>query len=114
MHVLYTIYGNDSYAATECCRLWVVRALHCNHTVAASSTNFANHHHSTLTTFLGFPLTEELVKNVAEESGVLELTDNFISAEFRAKCISIIPYPDQVEPNECYDAFIYLKTNFNN
>lgn len=61
----------------------------------------------------GFPITEEQLKDAAENSGVLQLDNDFISPEFRAKCTNILPYPDQVEPNECYDAFIYLKTNFN-
>lgn len=61
---------------------------------------------------LGFPITEEQLKDVAETSGVLKVSQDFISPEFRAQCLSIIPYPDQVEPNECYDAFIYLKTAF--
>lgn len=61
----------------------------------------------------GFQLQKRNWKIAAENSGVLQLNNDFISPEFRAKCTNIIPYPDQVEPNECYDAFIYLKTNFN-
>ena len=36
---------------------------------------------------------------------------DFLSEEFRAACLEIIPFPDLVEPNECSDAFVYLKTN---
>jgi hypothetical protein len=52
------------------------------------------------------------LQEVAEQSGVLELDDDFLSPEFRAACLQIIPYPELVEPSECSDAFVYLKTNF--
>ena len=46
------------------------------------------------------------------QSGVLEVEDDFLSPEFRACCLKIIPHPELVEPSECSDAFIYLKENF--
>jgi hypothetical protein len=52
------------------------------------------------------------LQEVAEQSGVLELDDDFLSPEFRAACLRIIPHAELVEPSECLDAFIYLKTNF--
>lgn len=61
---------------------------------------------------LGFAITEEQLEEVSEVSGVLEQSDDFISAEFRAKCEQIIPYPGKVEPHECKEAFMYLKDNF--
>ena len=62
--------------------------------------------------YSGFSVSEEQLKNVAEMSGVLEVAQDFMSTEMRQQCSAIIPYPTEVEPNECYDAFIYLKHNF--
>ena len=61
---------------------------------------------------LGFQITEQQLQDVAEQSGVLQLDDDFLSPDFRAACLQVIPYPELVEPSECSDAFIYLKTNF--
>ena len=61
--------------------------------------------------FTGFSVTEEQLKDVAEMSGVLEVPQDFLSTEMREQCSAIIPYPTEVEPNECYDAFKYLKHN---
>ena len=61
---------------------------------------------------LGFDITEQELQEVAEQSGVLQLDDDFLSPDFRAACLQIIPYPVLVEPSEGSDAFVYLKTNF--
>lgn len=49
---------------------------------------------------------------MAQVSGVMDTEDDFLSPNFRAECERIIPYPKEVEPNECKEAFIYLKENF--
>ena len=51
------------------------------------------------------------MQKVAEQSQVLQVEKDFLSEEFRAACLEIIPFPDLVEPNDCSDAFVYLKTN---
>ena len=48
---------------------------------------------------------------VEEQSQELQVEKDFLSEEFRAACLEIIPFPDLVEPNECSDAFVYLRTN---
>ena len=61
---------------------------------------------------IGWPVTEDELKEAALHSGVLSVEDDFLDATFRSKCEKIIPYPDQVKPNECKDAFLYLKEKF--
>jgi hypothetical protein len=61
---------------------------------------------------IGIPVTGEQLEEVAQVSGVMDVEDDFLSPNFRAECERIIPYPKEVEPNECKEAFIYLKENF--
>ena len=61
---------------------------------------------------IGCPVTEDKLKEAALHSGVLSVEDDFLYATFRSKCEEIIPYPDQVKPDECKDAFLYLKEKF--
>ncbi len=58
------------------------------------------------------PVTDDQLKVVALHSGVLEVEEDFVDAEFRKKCEEIIPYPEKVEPSNCKDAFLYLKEEF--
>lgn len=62
----------------------------------------------------GFPVTEEQLRDVAQHSGVLEIDDDYIESEFRAKCARIIPMPVEchVEPAECAEAYKYLKRKY--
>lgn len=61
----------------------------------------------------GVPITEDQLKDAVEKSGIRDVDNYRILPEIRAKCSHIISYPNKVEPNECSDALIYLKTNFN-
>ena len=61
--------------------------------------------------FIGWPITEDQLKEAAVHSGILQVEEDFIDRTFRTKCEEIIPYPDRVEPNECKEAFLYLKEN---
>ena len=56
-----------------------------------------------------WPITEEEIKEAALHSGVLQVEEEFLDATFRTRCEEIIPYFDQVQPNECQEAFLYLK-----
>ena len=58
------------------------------------------------------PVTDDQLKEVALHSGVLEVEEDFLDAEFRKKCEEIIPYPEKVEPSDCKYAFLYLKEKF--
>ena len=64
--------------------------------------------------FLGWPVTEEQLQEVSELSGVLEVPSDFLHQDFRRKCESIIPYPHEIEPEDCKDSFIFLKEKFKN
>ena len=61
---------------------------------------------------IGIPVTVEQLEEVAQVSGVMNVKDDFLLPNFRAECERIVPYPKQVEPNECKEAFICLKENF--
>ena len=61
---------------------------------------------------IGWPVTEVELKEAALHSGVLQVEEDFLEATFRTKCEEIIPYPDQVQPNECKETFLYLKEKF--
>jgi hypothetical protein len=58
------------------------------------------------------PVTDDQLKEVALHSGVLEVEEDFLDAEFRKKCEEIIPYPQKFEPSDCKCAFLYLKEKF--
>ena len=49
---------------------------------------------------------------VAEYSEVLNTPNNFFESDFRKRWINILPYPEGIENDEWYDAYIYLKEKF--
>ena len=61
---------------------------------------------------VGWPVTEQQLQDVAEMSEVLEIDQDFVESEFRIKCERAIPFPEQVEPDQCADAYIYLKDKY--
>ena len=61
---------------------------------------------------LGREVTEEQLKEAAFHAGVLDIEDDYLEPDFRARCEGIIPHPSDVEPNDCVDAFVYLKEHF--
>ena len=60
----------------------------------------------------GFPVTDEQLEEAATESGVLHVSDDFLPPEVRAECQRIIPDFENIRPNECNDAYLYLKSKF--
>ena len=60
----------------------------------------------------GWPVTEDQLKEVASHSGVLQTPSDFLHPDFRKACEDLIPFPQEVEPKHCMDAFLYLKNNF--
>lgn len=60
----------------------------------------------------GWPVTEDRVKEVSLNSGVLEAPSNFLHPDFRKACEDLIPSPEEVEPKHCMDALLYSKNNF--
>ncbi|KAK6181931.1 hypothetical protein SNE40_009708 [Patella caerulea] len=60
--------------------------------------------------FLAYwPVAECDIQEVVQESGVLDLEDDYLEAEFRASCERLIP--EQIKADECSDAYIFLKRN---
>lgn len=57
-------------------------------------------------------MTEEQLKEVATQSGVLTVPNDFLQPEFRAECERLLPDRVRIRPHECRDAYIYLKNNF--
>ena len=64
------------------------------------------------TFIVGWPITEQQLKDVAEMSEVLEIEQDFVESKFRSICERAIPFPEQVEPDQCADASIYLKDKY--
>ena len=61
---------------------------------------------------LGWLVTEEQLREVANHAGVLEVEDDFLDARFRRECERLIPNTEKIEPEDCVAAFLFLKTHF--
>ena len=59
----------------------------------------------------GWDVSEDELKEVAQYSNVLDSRSDYLEPDFREKCEKVIPFPADVEPNECIDAYLYLKQN---
>ena len=59
----------------------------------------------------GWSVSEKQLEEVALHSEVLDQDCDFLEAEFRKKCESIIS-PADVEPADCAQAYMYLKRKF--
>ena len=62
---------------------------------------------------VGIPITDEDMHEVAIQSGVLDVPDDFLTKEFRDKCESIISVTD-LTPKDYKDALIFLKKEISN
>lgn len=58
---------------------------------------------------LGWKVEEKQIKEVVEFSEVLTVGDDYLDGEFRQNCKRIFPDPQNLEPSQCADAFIFLK-----
>ena len=56
---------------------------------------------------LGWPVTEEQLREAANHTGVLEVEDNFLDARFRRECERLIPNTEKIEPEDCVAAFLF-------
>ncbi len=61
--------------------------------------------------FTGFVVTEEQLEEVAELSDVLSSNEDYLPADFRAKCELVIEDPLELDVNDFANAFRYLKEN---
>ena len=62
----------------------------------------------------GLPVTNEQLEEVSELSGVLDIPDDYLEPEFRARCEEIIDKPEDLEPKECINAFLLIKRELGN
>jgi hypothetical protein len=62
---------------------------------------------------IGLPVIEEQLREAAEQSGVLNVPDDFLESNFRAECQRLIPDVTDIEPKNIQDAYMFLKENFN-
>ena len=59
----------------------------------------------------GISVTEEQLFEVAELSGVLEDTDDYLKPAVRRECERHLPDTDDIQPEEAKDAYLYLKSH---
>ena len=60
---------------------------------------------------LGWDISEAQLEELANESGVLKVNDDFLKIQFRQACEDVIPAPADVDSRDVQNAFIYLKEN---
>lgn len=53
------------------------------------------------------------MKEAAEQSGVLNVEEDFLDPAFRLECERLIPNVQDVAAKDCRAAYLYLKENFN-
>ena len=58
-------------------------------------------------------MSEEQLKEAAEQSGVLNVEDDFLDPAFRMECERLIPNIQDIEAKDCREAYLYLKQNCN-
>jgi hypothetical protein len=61
---------------------------------------------------LGWEVTEDQLKEAAFHSGVLDVEDDYLEPDFRARCVAIIANPADVKPKDCVEAFLNLVVHF--
>lgn len=61
----------------------------------------------------GLPVSEDQLREAAEESGVLNAKDDFLDPAVRMECERLIPNFNNIAAKDCREAYLYLKHNFN-
>lgn len=59
----------------------------------------------------GTPVSDQNLEEVAEVSNILENTNDYLDAEFRSSCETVIPDVNDITPSEAANAFCFLKQN---
>ena len=62
--------------------------------------------------FLGHTVTEEQLRVVAENSNILSAPRHYLPDDFTQECVAIIANPSEIEPQDCSDAYLYLKESY--
>ena len=58
-------------------------------------------------------VTQELLDEVTEVSGLLTVGDDYLLPAVRTECERIIPNIDGVKPCDAADTFLFLKAHYN-
>jgi len=53
------------------------------------------------------------LKEAAEQSGVLQVKEDFLDHAFRLERERLIPNVEDIEAKDCRETYLYLKQNFN-
>ena len=61
---------------------------------------------------VGHTVLEDHLEEAAEQSGVLEVKDDFLEQEFRIECEPWIRDVNDIEPEDCKNPYLYKKQNF--
>ena len=59
--------------------------------------------------FIGYELKEAELEEVACVSGILNVSDDFLTAEARSKYQTHVPRVEDIKNDEMVDAYLYLK-----
>ena len=62
--------------------------------------------------FLGHTVTEEQLRVVAENSNILSAPRHYLPDDFTQECVAIVANPSEIEPQDCSDAYLYLKESY--
>lgn len=60
----------------------------------------------------GIAISDEQLAEIAQLSGVLDGTDDFLDECFRQECERHVPQTNEIEPGEASNAYLFLKENF--
>ncbi len=63
--------------------------------------------------FARIPVTDDQLEEVAIESGVLNVPDDYLTPEFREECERIVDVK-HLQPSDCKEAFLFIKQHFRN
>lgn len=58
---------------------------------------------------LGWPITEEHLREEVNYAGVLEVEDDFLDARFQRECERLNSKTEKIGPEECVIVFLFLR-----
>ncbi|KAK6173659.1 hypothetical protein SNE40_017071 [Patella caerulea] len=60
----------------------------------------------------GWIVNDDQLDEIFNHAKLDNVADDFLEADFRAKCEAIIPATENISPEDCVEAYIYIKQNF--
>ena len=64
--------------------------------------------------FIGYELKEAELEEVASVSGILNVSDDFLTIEARSKYQTYVPRVEDIKNDEWVDVYLYLKQKIDN